>query len=46
VGVFLRRNTHKGAAPAFATDESFDPELARLVDAELERGEPPVDPSG
>jgi len=46
VGIFLRRNTHKGAAPASATAEAFDPELARLVDAELERGETPVDPSG
>ncbi len=46
VGVFLRRSTHAGAAPPGPLAEALDPELARLVDEDLERGDARVGPSG
>ena len=46
VGVFLRRITRAGSAPAAPAAESLDPELARLVDEDLARGDVRPDPSG
>jgi cytochrome c-type biogenesis protein CcmH/NrfF len=46
VGVVLRRITRAGSAPAAPAAESLDPELARLVDEDLARGDVRPDPSG
>ena len=46
VGVVLRRITRAGSAPAAPAAESLDPELARLVDEDLARGDARADPSG
>jgi cytochrome c-type biogenesis protein CcmH/NrfF len=46
VGVFLRRSTRAGSAPPRPVAEALDPELARLVDEDLERGDSRAGPSG
>ena len=46
VAVFLRRYTRAGPASPRSTAEALDPELARLVDQDLERGDGPTGPSG
>jgi len=46
VAVFLRRTTRAGPAPPRPIAEALDPELARLVDEDLERGDGPTGPSG
>ncbi len=46
VAVFLRRNTRAGPASPGPIAEAPDPELARLVDEDLERGNGPASPSG
>ena len=46
VGVFLRRYTRAGPAPPAPAAEALDPELARLVDEDLKRGDARAGPSG
>jgi cytochrome c-type biogenesis protein CcmH/NrfF len=46
VAAFLKRTTRAGPAPPGPIAEVLDPELARLVDEDLERGDGPTGPSG
>jgi cytochrome c-type biogenesis protein CcmH/NrfF len=46
VGVILRRYTRTGPAAPRPSAEALDPELARLVDEDLERGDARAGPSG